>query len=369
MRKLKVIFFTNVLAPYRHQFFNMLSCHVDLTVVYRGEYFGAVPTNWHRADCFNYSAVFLTKGIIRDRAITLSGIKYIFKDYDFLFFTNYGYPTDIVNILAAIICRKRFFFEFDGLVEKKDRAAVAYVKRLIFKSACVLFSPNNVTDGLIRLYAPSASIYRYPFSSVNESEVVDINNNYKMTVNKYFRSKNGLKVLGVGQFIYRKGVDFFFQAAACLSDSDIEFLWVGSITNDEQSINRVCCPPNCRVITFQKANIVKKIMQEADVFLFPTREDVWGLVVNEAMANGLPVIGSKKSGSSSMIVEGHNGFLIEPNDCSLVESHLRRLGSDRELLRILSKNAVQTARSYTLETMLAAHLRFFKLYREIYANE
>ena len=52
--------------------------------------------------------------------------------------------------------------------------------------------------------------------------------------------------------------------------------------------------------------------QAADLFVMPTREDVWGLVVNEAMAYGLPVISSDMCGAASeMVKNGYNGYIFE----------------------------------------------------------
>jgi glycosyltransferase involved in cell wall biosynthesis len=52
--------------------------------------------------------------------------------------------------------------------------------------------------------------------------------------------------------------------------------------------------------------------EAADVFIFPTREDVWGLVLVEAMMFGKPVLASKWAGASEMVAEGENGYIFDP---------------------------------------------------------
>jgi glycosyltransferase involved in cell wall biosynthesis len=58
------------------------------------------------------------------------------------------------------------------------------------------------------------------------------------------------------------------------------------------------------------------IYHAADLFVFPTLEDCWALVVNEAMVAGLPVINSKYAGSTDMIVDGLNGWVVDPLDAA-----------------------------------------------------
>lgn len=53
--------------------------------------------------------------------------------------------------------------------------------------------------------------------------------------------------------------------------------------------------------------------RHADVLVFPTLEDIWGMVVLEAMALGKPILCSKSAGVSEMIVEGENGYIFDPN--------------------------------------------------------
>ncbi len=60
----------------------------------------------------------------------------------------------------------------------------------------------------------------------------------------------------------------------------------------------------------------------AGVFIHPAFKDTWGLVVNEAMAAGLPVLVSERAGcAQDLVVGGENGFLFDPKDTA----HLARL--------------------------------------------
>ena len=70
----------------------------------------------------------------------------------------------------------------------------------------------------------------------------------------------------------------------------------------------------------------------ADAFVLPSTTEEWGLVVNEAMACGLPVIVSRKAGCAEDLVrEGDNGWTFDPSDPGEVSACLRRLGDSQAL--------------------------------------
>jgi glycosyltransferase involved in cell wall biosynthesis len=64
----------------------------------------------------------------------------------------------------------------------------------------------------------------------------------------------------------------------------------------------------------------------ADIFVLPTLEDVWGFVINEAMACGLPVISTENSQAAiEMIRSGENGFVVSKLDEEELYSAMKKL--------------------------------------------
>jgi len=88
---------------------------------------------------------------------------------------------------------------------------------------------------------------------------------------------------------------------------------------------------------YKQMDELPKIYQQADIFLFPTKKDVWGVVVNEAMLSGLYVIGSNKAASCLELIREDNGQLINPDDTNqlvaAIEKALRNHPFDREKIR------------------------------------
>ncbi len=88
----------------------------------------------------------------------------------------------------------------------------------------------------------------------------------------------------------------------------------------------------------------------ADVFVLPSTFEPWGLVVNEAMAAGLPVIASAAVGcADDLIVDGETGVLIEAGSSSELATSMARLADDIGLRRAMSRAARRRIAPWTLE--------------------
>lgn len=72
-----------------------------------------------------------------------------------------------------------------------------------------------------------------------------------------------------------------------------------------------------------------RLYQSAQLFLFPTLADVWGVVANEACAAGLPVLVSPHAGvANELIVDGQNGFVLPLNSDAWVEAAVALLADE-----------------------------------------
>src|SRR5699024_5061815 len=90
----------------------------------------------------------------------------------------------------------------------------------------------------------------------------------------------------------------------------------------------------------------------SDLFVLPTREDIWGLVINEAMANGLPVITTTSCVAGiEMIEEGINGYLVPKDDVEEIIENVNKILNSDTLKQNMSLNSLEKAKEYTIENM------------------
>jgi len=132
-------------------------------------------------------------------------------------------------------------------------------------------------------------------------------------------------LLYVGQFIRRKGVAHFLRAAAALHKEGIRFsvLLVGG-GPDRQSVEQLSKDLGLNNVQFHPAQtpqLMPGVYRSADVLVFPTLEDPWGLVANEAMLAGLPVLCSKYAGCAEELFSAECVF--DPENVAEFRERLR----------------------------------------------
>ncbi|MBA4850068.1 glycosyltransferase [Emticicia sp. BO119] len=95
---------------------------------------------------------------------------------------------------------------------------------------------------------------------------------------------------------------------------------------------------------------VPRFMALGDVFVLPSYSEPWGLVVNEAMVGGMPVIVSNKCGSShDLVVNGKNGYTFNPYDTDELATVMERFVQEPEKIEVLGKISKEIIRKYSPE--------------------
>jgi glycosyltransferase involved in cell wall biosynthesis len=94
--------------------------------------------------------------------------------------------------------------------------------------------------------------------------------------------------------------------------------------------------------------------QHSDIFVFPTREDVWGMVVVEAMLFGLPILCSKWGGAMEMVVDGENGYIFDPSDSEALANLMARFIDHPQLIQQMGDMSRQIMAEHTPDAVAQA---------------
>lgn len=133
--------------------------------------------------------------------------------------------------------------------------------------------------------------------------------------------------LSVGQLVPRKGIDKLIEASARLQSKGHRFsLVIVGEGPDKRALEKLARDKqldNFRILPNQSPQNLNELYRSADVFVFPTLEDVWGLVVNEALWAGTPVLCSKYAGCAPELVPGANTF--DPLDDADFDAALQKI--------------------------------------------
>ncbi len=105
-----------------------------------------------------------------------------------------------------------------------------------------------------------------------------------------------------------------------------------------------------------------ELLLRAEVFVLPSYEESFGLVLVEAMAAGVPVISTRIGGIQEVVEEGRSGLLVPPGDPVALAGKIAMVFEDRVLRDRLVQAGKERARAFSWEAVTA---RVFRLYRQL----
>ena len=110
------------------------------------------------------------------------------------------------------------------------------------------------------------------------------------------------------------------------------FAGSGSSEEELKSYVKTEAVPDVCFLGFRNQSELPKVYAVADIFAFPSKNETWGLVVNEALCAGLPVVVTESVGAvGDLIKHGHNGFVYQTGDIDALAHHLKTLVTDTAL--------------------------------------
>ena len=336
----KIVIVTNIISPYRIPLFNRLheSDDLQLKVVALAE--KEENREWQIAKKqikFDYVVLLGFHKFIWRKELPIHlnwGLTRVFRRYRPDVVITSGYDT-LTYWEAFLYCKafNRKYILWNGttlLSTGTTGGLIGHMKRLVIKGA-----DRYVT------YGTKAAEYLEYMGALRDRIHVGLN-----TVDmEWYREKvcearstasfererakyPEFLVLYVGQLIERKGVKQLLKALDKLRDSDIGLLIIGTGPQEEE-FRQFCRAQNLHNVFFkgfQQQERLPHYYAMADIFILPSFKEVWGLVVNEALASGLYVLCSDRAGAVyDLIKEGWNGRTFNPYDVDRLAELIREI--------------------------------------------
>lgn len=352
-------------APYRIAVFKGLSREHDLTIFFERNKDGERNASWFEGqkNGLHFDLLDNDDGIQKFKKC----IKEI-KKFDFVL--CYDPLTRTARNLERLCMAKNvhYIMNADGALNIDGHFAKKIIKSFYIKNAYKCLAGCEKAQEYFEFYgAKKEDIWRHNFSSVFRSEVLSAS--ITLRERTQLRIKNGLKntvtFIAVGQFIYRKGFDLLLEAWKKTKEarfaSDLIIVGGGGLKDDYLSfIKENELQDSVLIIDYLPHDELLEYYKMSDVFVMPTREDIWGLVVNEAMAMGLPVISSNCcTAGNELIIPDTNGYIYDVNDTSQLSVYLDELTIDEEKRARFSKGALSSIAPYTIDDIVENHLQHF----------
>lgn len=115
-----------------------------------------------------------------------------------------------------------------------------------------------------------------------------------------------------------------------------------------------------RVMFLGKQDDIPQVISLADILLLPSEKESFGLVALEAMACGVPTVGSQAGGIPELIIHGETGFLAPIGDTATMAEHAVQLLTDTHLMQTMIKNCLDRSQSeFSNERMMAQYEQIY----------
>jgi glycosyltransferase involved in cell wall biosynthesis len=199
-----------------------------------------------------------------------------------------------------------------------ERAALAAAHHVIVTSAAtarVLAANYGVAPGHITVATPG-----------NDPAKVGRNTSHET-----------IKLLAVGAVVRRKGYDVLIEALSRLTDLDWQLVIAGDCTRDRDTAGALATRlvvlrlgPRITMTGAVGEEELAALYRDADLFVLASRHEGYGMAFAEAIAHGLPVIGTKAGAIPETVPEGA-GILVPPDDVTALAKALRTMIADGAL--------------------------------------
>ena len=361
----RVLFLTNYPSPYRVRFFDELGKRMDVTVLFADRIEDKKHRNagWYVPSAGSFRSVQLKKTLaVKTNSLCLDVSKWLTKDFDHIVVCGYSNPTVILAMAYMRMKKIPFWMEVDGGLIRQDAAWKHWVKSLLVGCPDRWLSSGRYTSKYLAHYgAEKQQIFEYPFTSLEEKDLLPAITapEEKAALRQELGIGEKYCLLAIGQFIHRKGFDVLLKAAAQLPKDAGIYLVGGEPTEEYIALRQELGLENVHFLGFQNKQTLVKFYRAADVFVLPTREDIWGLVINEAMAYGLPVITTDRCVAGLELVEdGVNGYIVPVRDVEALAEKMNRIL--KEDLAAMGRASLEKIRPYTIENMAKVHEDIFE---------
>lgn len=334
----KVVIVTNIPAPYRVDLFFYMQTHFseyEFHIIYTNK------TENNRQWAFDKNKL-INSIILHSKIIKVRGKlddRYIHLPVNIIACLNKISPDIVIAFeynLAALQClawckiySKGFIHLTDGTLysERNIGKIQKFARRIIIKNAdAYIASSLKAKEKLMVWGADEKKI----FTSLLTVDISQYENLEKEI--------SPGRILYVGSMIKRKGLDLLIKALPYL-ECDYNLHIVGNGTPSEISFLKKLAKEKGifeKIVWcgFKEGEALIDEYKQAQVFVLPTREDCFGLVLLEACCAKIPIVSSKYAdGAYDIVVDGYNGYTVDPFDSKAFGKTLQNTLIDKDIVK------------------------------------
>lgn len=241
---------------------------------------------------------------------------------------------------------------------------------------CVSKDVEKFWFGSSQVFDPSVFVNKRKFftiyNAVDAEEIARLANEADVRQLQTRFDIKGKRVIGiVGRLAHQKGHTYLLNAMVTVvnefPDAVLVILGDGPDREKlEELAKQLGIESNLRWLGSVDQEFVFRMFAVIDIFVMPSLYEGFGLTAAEAMAAGLPVVGSRVDGLAEVVEDGVTGYLVKPGDSVILAKSMAKLLSNPILAKQFGKNGLTRVHEYFSleyfsESMLALYGRYIPI--------
>lgn len=355
--KLKVLLLHGEMSPYRLPLFESLSEDVDLEVYYCKKRSSRRKWSILQSE-FNFKRRVLASFNLGPLIINPTlPFRLLFHRYD-VYILGEDHPTFISKVIVFLIAKllHKHIIIWSGNTEEDyyegyrkigDKYVLGPINKFIYRYVEAFIAYGEQTQKyLLKKGVPQQKIYAGTQVICTNQLIRHAKDISTPSTDIFFKNKK--VILCVSYFEHFKGINYLIEAYKQLNRNDTVLVLAGAGREER----------NLKLLAHNRDDIYFPGYVEreekayyysiADIFVFPTFRDVWGLVVNEAMMFGLPVITTNGAGCAQELING-NGFIVDAGSSLALKEAMEKILNDDSLRRKMGTKSKEIIGKFTIE--------------------
>lgn len=306
------VFLTNIPSFYKVNLFNEIHKHKKILVIFVARYSNIRNDDFYSYD-FHFDAIFLNNKCFetRNKIKTLySLLRTLYSiSYNRLIFS--GWEAKEITLASLLNRRKKNAVVIESSIIETKKSGIAWLlKKIAIKRMSIAYPSGQLQKKVLE--ALSFNGRTVVTHGVGLSSFV--HRDRPATLKR--KRNEPLRFIYIGRLSPEKNVEFMMDA---FKNVPYELLLIGDgVLRKQLEIHQ---RENIKFLGYINNEEVLNILASGDCFILPSLSEPWGLVVEEALISGIPVIVSNHVGCHGDIVNNRNGIVFDVNNQqSLIDS-------------------------------------------------
>lgn len=253
----------------------------------------------------------------------------------------------VIQMLKVMRCQVVVHYHNKGVTTRQDKPLDDWMYRRFFRGVKVILLADALYED-VKKYVKREDVLICGNGIPSADGIGGINESIP-TMRGEKKQTGEPKILFLSNLLIAKGVLVLLDALKILKNKGITFAcdFVGAETNEldaqgfQEEVRKRGLEQNVRYLGKKYGEEKEEVYHDSDVFVLPTLNECFPLVLLEAMQYALPCVSTNEGGICSIIEDGATGYVVEKNNPKVLAQRMEALLEDKELRQRMGRNGYQ----------------------------